>query len=188
MLRVTGDNNTLSTAFIYDTPHLEALGSATQTRETSPWRTIESTVAVVLIASILALPMFTVQSDGFTRSVTIWGALNFLMDMVCAGIGSHGTIVLAAALFLLLAIGIGSMLDTLILCTDAHHTGRAVVSSWGMVVFGIGMVTLCQMAENQILDGMLGLGTLYLEPAVWFAVIGGAACGLIDIIRCARKS
>ncbi len=183
MLCISGETNTLKGAVLYEPQQIAATELAAGQQLAFPWRGLEFGIAVALILVVSILPVATVGTVEFTKSVTIWSALGFLMDMISIGSGSHTALIITAALFTLLGVGFGTMADTAVSCVDETKRGKRIGASWGMVAFGIGVVALGQLAGQQVSYCGFDFTVLHVGPAVWASVIGGLACAVIDFIR-----
>ncbi len=150
-----------------------------------PWHYLEAATSATLLLLVSSLPIATLEVGSCTRSISMWRAISFLIDIASVGIDPFAVIVLAGLLVMLLALGIGSMADTVFSSITFANQGRRIAASWGMLGFGIGMMALSQLAGLQLVGGVLELESLRLGSAVWVSIAGGLACGVIDLVRCA---
>ena len=171
MLCISGESSTLSYPVVYEE------------RRVIPWHYLESTIAVVLIMAVLNLPFVTMAAGPAMKDITIWHAISFLLDASAVGAVECAILPAALAFFGLLAVGIGSMADTAFSSLGCVQRGRIIFASWGMVVFGAGMMVLVEQLMCLLPGCVAGAGAIGVGPAVWASIVGGLACGLIDIIR-----
>ncbi len=183
MLCISGETNTLKGAMLYEPQQIVTSELSAEQQPTFPWHCIEFGIAVALILAVSILPVVTVGTVEFTKSVTIWSALGFLMDMIAIGSGSHVVLIITAALFALLGVGFGTMADTAVCCVDETKRGKRIGASWGMLAFGIGAMALGQLVGHQVSYSDFGFAVLHVGPAVWASITGGLACTAIDFIR-----
>lgn len=171
MLCVSGESTTLNYPVVFEE------------RRSLPWHYLESTIAVVLIMAVWNLPLVTMAMGPAVRSITIWRAMGFMLDMGTIRAGEGVTLPLVAAFFGLLCLGVGSMADTVFSSLGTVRRGKTIATSWGMVVFGFGMMALVNQLACILPGCVEGMGTLGVGPALWASIVGGFACGLTDLIR-----
>ena len=148
-----------------------------------PWPYVEAALAVILAVAVFTLPIATLTASGFQRSVTVWQAANFMMDMASINQGSFGIVVLTVLFAALLGLGVASVADTAFCSVEQVTRGKKICASWGMVAFGLGMMALCELSGHYVDGGTLGFESLQVGLSVWVSLVGGMVCGLIDVIR-----
>ena len=159
-------------------------------------RFVEAGIAIALIVSALFVPVLSIGTMGIDVGLSTINIISILMKLgeigQAVGVGVEGQDlgvqpVVLAVLIVLLLVGIGSMVMTAVVGIAKPQWRRINPFSWGMVVYGIGMLIILLVSKTQIPDTSqmgINVGEMYHPAIGLFVMIAGAiACGVVDILR-----
>lgn len=156
----------------------------------SPLRYVEGGLALVFVPLALILPTISMAHS----NVSTLSAIGLLVRI--GGMRYPQTLVGTIALATLLLVGVACSVVTAVMCFKPRQTGRMCAFSWGMCAYALGLLCIIPVG-NAFVSAQDVVGTLLssvgwggFAPAAgaYACLLGGIACGVLDVVRCRMSS